>query len=37
MVAAVYGRPQGEKEIKIISQTNEISPEGGYEWRSVNS
>lgn len=25
------------KEIKIISQTNEISPEGGYEWRWVHT
>ncbi|XP_044750886.1 endocuticle structural glycoprotein SgAbd-4-like [Coccinella septempunctata] len=33
LVVVVYGRPQGpDKEIKIISQTNEISPEGGYEW-----
>ncbi|XP_056644615.1 endocuticle structural glycoprotein SgAbd-4-like [Diorhabda sublineata] len=27
-----YGAPQGEKEVKIISQTNEITPEGGYKW-----
>lgn len=33
----VLGAPQGNtpEPIKIISQTNEISPEGAYEWRYV--
>ncbi|KAK9869768.1 hypothetical protein WA026_003500 [Henosepilachna vigintioctopunctata] len=34
LIIAVHSRPQGPagQEIKIISQTNEISPEGGYQW-----
>lgn len=31
----IYGAPQGPaggEPVKIISQTNEISPEGNYEW-----
>ncbi|XP_060518262.1 endocuticle structural glycoprotein SgAbd-4-like [Cylas formicarius] len=34
LVCGIYTAPQGPtaEPIKIISQTNEISPEGNYEW-----
>lgn len=34
LLGVIYGAPQGPtpEPVKIISQTNEISPEGNYEW-----
>ncbi|CAG9858883.1 unnamed protein product [Phyllotreta striolata] len=31
-IYSTFGAPQAEKDAKIISQTNEITPEGGYNW-----